>query len=251
MHRLGGARVYLGPNQNFALRNICEGDSLVFSNLALNPLTADFLEVKLRVLDQAAAPIKLSVSTNDKTASYYQSNQLSNNLARVPLSRDWQWYGQNSIDSIFLLLPPGREVEIESCRLVKASEVAPTISFVQGQDSGEGVRLVPKALKSIETIVTLPPLDNIDHLEIEISKANTFFENFPEKEGEAAILSRLEFPGSSKSKQIVLENPAKTTLYVARNSLTSDSFHQLRVRLLNKAGATVGELSNPVTVKIQ
>jgi hypothetical protein len=250
-HRLGGVITKSEPGaQAVVFENIAEGDSLAFSNLNLNPLSADFLEVKLKVLDNQPQALSLSVSLDDKTNSLAKSNNTNalNQLStlRIPLSRDWHWYSKATHDSLFLLLPPGRKVAINDCKLLATAEVAPILKSSL-PESYEGIieinsKTLQPANQKIDLQVDLPPLKNIKTLQIEISKPNTFYENFPANNGDAAIMEKQCLPISSpETVQHIKVSTAK---------LSHGLFYQLRVRLLDKNGSKVGEVSNPTTIKI-
>lgn len=251
-HRLGGVRTYLGPLQGLALSNIREGDSLAFSALQLNPLSADFLEVDLTILDAEPRPIQLAVSINDKDSSFYKSKPISKaalETFRVPLSRDWHWYEKSKIDSLYILLPPGRNLEINECRLIKAEAVAPSLD-IQGVQSNDGVVSIPRKNlqeKYIEATVTLPQMVEAEQIQIEISKANSFFENFPNNNGEDAVMLRQNV--GLKSRISTETKPKTVKILVNCQRLNPDFYYQLRARLLN-GGRVVGEHSNPVTVRL-
>ncbi|MBA4075924.1 MAG: hypothetical protein C0508_12855, partial [Cyanobacteria bacterium PR.023] len=104
-HRLGGVITKSEPcAQAVVFDNIAEGDSLAFSNLNLNPLSADFLEVKLKILDNQPQALSLGVSLDDKTNSLAKSNNTNalnqSSTLRIPLSRDWHWYSKATHDSL-------------------------------------------------------------------------------------------------------------------------------------------------------
>lgn len=251
-HRLGGVRTYVGPLNGLGLTNIKEGDSIAFSNLELNPLDTDFLEVSLQILDDEPNPIQIAISINDKDSGFYKSTPIakaSPSIVRVPLSRDWHWYENSKIDSLYILLPPGRELEIKNCRLIKAESIAPSLD-IQGVQSNEGVVSIshPNLQENcIEATVTLPPAVQAEQIQIEISKANSFFENFPKNNGEDAVMLRqivdIESGISTKAK------PDTLKVLVNCQRLDPGFYYQLRARLLNN-DAVVGEHSNPVTIRL-
>ncbi len=240
-HRLGGVKLMPVSNR-VILSNIAEGDSLAFHNLRVNPLSVDYLEADVTVLDKISQPVKLGVSINDKGAGHYQSKGIigaKKTLIRVPVSRDWHWYSQPTIESLFLLLPPGREIELSNCRLVPASAVAPVLQIDGGQESYEGVVSAALRRGKLKASVQLPVTNlNVDVMQIEVSKVNSFFENFPDNEGSAAVMEKQTF---------ALANGIE----INGGGLTPGSYHQIRLRLRDKDGVTVGELSDPVTVLLE
>jgi hypothetical protein len=250
-HRLGGvkAKLELAP-EAVVFDNIAEGDSLAFSNLNLNPLSADFLEVKLQALDDQPQPLSLRVSLDDKTTSLAKSNNTNalnqSSTLRIPLSRDWRWYSKPTHDSIFLLLPPGRKVAIRDCKLLATAEVAPVLKSSL-PESYEGIteinsKTLQSANQTIDLQLYLPPLKDIKTLQIEISKPNTFYDNFPADYGDAAVMEKQCLPA--------LSPVAEQNMKVSTANLSHGLFYQLRVRLLDKNGSKVGEVSNPTTIKI-
>lgn len=241
-HRLEGALSSRISTNQIAFNNILEGDAIAFSALNLNPLAADYLEARIRVLDNKPEPLKLGVSFDDKTRSYYESNTIAGTQKeeniRVPLSRNWKWFNGPTRDSLYLLLPPGRNIAISDCHFVRSEEVAPSVSTTSGLESNEGVIVIADSSSqrpnSIDLNVALPSLPSLSSIMVEISKANSFYENFPEMNGDAAIMTRLKFP---------LNAPIK----IETSHFIPDCYHQIRVRLLDKDGGTVGELSCPIT----
>lgn len=253
-HRLGGVLSKPDPNaQTVVFENIAEGDSIAFGNLNLSPLSADFLEVKLKVLDNLPQPISLSVSVDDKTAALGKSHETPTNQAnetstlRIPLSLDWRWYSKPAHDSIFLLLPPGRKVAISGSRLLATEAIAPVLNSSYHESFEGTLEINSKGLQlsnqTIDLQLHMPPLENIKTIQIEISKPNAFYENFPANSGDAAIMEKqyLTLLPSNKSKQ---------SIKISAANLSHGLFYQLRARLLDKNGVKVGEVSNPITVKI-
>lgn len=250
-HRLGGVITKSEPGaQAVVFENIAEGDSLAFSNLNLNPLSADFLEVKLKVLDNQPQALSLCISLDDKTNSLAKSNNTNalnqSSTLRIPLSRDWHWYSKATHDSLFLLLPPGRKVAIHDCKLLATAEVAPVLKSSL-PESYEGIieinsKTLQPANQTIDMQLDLPPLKDIKTLQIEISKPNTFYDNFPADNGDAAIMEKQCLPS--------LSIEAEQNIKVSTANLLHGLFYQLRVRLLDKNGSKVGEVSNPTTIKI-
>lgn len=249
-HHLGGATPSIYSKGQIAFNNIIEGDSIAFTDLNLNPLAVDYLEAHVCVLDKEPRALNLALSLDDKSKSYYQSNALKDNnkegILRIPLSRNWRWFDSSNRDSLYLLLPPGRKIALSNCRFVSTTDVAPIISISNGIDSYEGVTSIHSSQlpesqlhgnRCLNLNVSLPPLPNLSTMSLEISKANSFYENFPENDGNAAVKTRLSFPLSSNIK-IPCENFAP------------GCYHQIRLRLLDKTGASVGELSCPITVQL-
>ncbi len=244
-HRLGGVKLSPGDEPaSLKLTNVAEGDSLAFHNLRLSPMSVDYLEAQIKVLDKLQQPVKLAVSINDKSAGYYQSKGVigtKKTTIRVPLSRDWHWFAKPTIQSLFLLLPAGREIEISNCRLIKASDVAASVEIAGGAESYEGAvsaALSNNKLKANIQLPPLPPLNDAVTMQIEISKVNSFFENFPDNEGNGAVMEKQDFPLSS-------------AITINGEHLVKGSYHQIRLRLRDKDGVTVGELSDPVTLLVE
>lgn len=264
VHRLGGTRTSQAQSAKertaVSFYNIAPGDSLAFSAIDLNPLIADYFEAKIKVLDKKTEPIKLGISIDDETQSYYQSNPIKSEqnaqTIRVPLSKDWQWFSKPKIESIFLMLPPSRNIELSNCRLVSTAEVAPVLQLTSGKESFEGVveqTRQGEGIQSIAATVSLPPLKRIATIRIETSKPNTFFENFPNNEGKAAIMNHQNFVRASSEANNDTPKTGSTFTQQIRidpGQLLPNAYHQMRVRLLDSGGSTVGELSNPVTVKV-
>lgn len=264
VHRLGGTRASAStPTEERAGVSFCNVkpyDSFAFSALNLNPLIADYFEAKIKVLDKKSEPLKLGFSIDDETQSYYQSKPIKSALEaqmiRVPLSKDWQWFSKPKIESIFLMLPPSRNIELSNCRLVSTAEVAPVLQLTSGKESFEGVVEQTRPGEDIQSIaakVSLPPLEGIATIQIETSKPNAFFENFPADEGKAAIMNHQNFAKASSEANNHTPRTGSTfnqKIKIDTGQLSSDAYHQMRVRLLDSGGSTVGELSNPVTVKV-
>lgn len=251
-HRLGGARSYVGPMKGLGMTNIQEGDSIAFSELELNPESADFLEVKLQILDNEPSPIQLAVSINDKDRCFYKSkpfSKASTETIRIPLSRDWHWYEKSKIDSLYILLPPGRNLEISECRLTKAETVAPSLDIAgeQGNDGVISISSNNQNDKFLKTTVTLPPSIQAEQIQIEISKANSFFESFPDNNGEKAVMLRQNF--DLLSRMSLAAKPKTLKIHINCHQLNPGFYYQLRARLL-KGDRVTGECSDPLTIRL-
>lgn len=254
-HRLGGATASDSGKGEISFSNIEEGDSLVFSDLHLNPLSADYLQAKVTILDNESRSLKLGTSFDDKTRAYYSSQEIqgakAHSLLRIPLSRDWHWFEQPARNSLFLLLPPGRKIAVSDCQILRSRDIAPEISVTNGVESYEGVttlagRYKPGEKSILALHVSLPSLKDVAQIQVEISKANSFYENFPEDEGNAAIMSKKIYPLKiAEGKHL-----DSADIEVTCDQFVPGCYHAVRVRLLRADGSSIGELSCPITIQL-
>jgi hypothetical protein len=195
------------------------------------------------------------MSFDDKTRAFYSSQEIqgakAQNLLRIPLSRDWHWFAEPSRDSLFLVLPPGRKIAVSDCKILRSCDIAPTICLTNGVESYEGVTTIAKPNQpgekpTLALHVSLPPLEEVTQLQVEISKANSFYENFPKNEGNAAILSKQLYPVKFAKGSSLNTADIKVTC----DQLVPGCYHAIRVRLLKADGSSIGELSCPITIRL-
>ncbi len=257
--RLNGSSIACGQGHNFK-HTFC-GDSLAFDNLNLCPLNADFIAARVKILDNSSAPLRLGISLDGKTEAFYHSDTISNDngaagihreihTVLIPLSKDWHWYSKARVKSIDLLLPPSREIELVDCKLLQSNQVAPKLLLLGGQESFEGiVSLQTSSAKSnaVDAEIIPPPLSDWNSIEVEISKANTFFENATSAAAENSVVMRKQ---SFKIKLDELEHEHRIKLRIDTTGLHKGTYYQLRARLVGLNGKRVGEPSCAVTVTL-
>jgi hypothetical protein len=144
-----------------------------------------------------------------------------------------------------LIPPAGSKVLISSVRLVKEEEVRPTLKVTNAKMSNSGVYNLTGQTADIS--LRLSSLLPFDQYVIELSKANSFFENCTHGEAreEEGVISKVY-----KSVPPAPESNGIYTLKIPAKDLSPGVFQEARVRILDKSGATIGEPSAPVNLRL-
>lgn len=250
LHTIGGA-MQESTAQGMHIYNIKEGDSLAFSKLAMSPLGADFLEVKLK--SKCGGKLRATwIGANENTSSEklgertVESDPLEKDkeqTIRLRLSSNWHWYENSSIDSVFLLLPPGDDLTIEDVRLVSAAEVSPMLGTAHSPSS-TGVYSIDKNNQPKLDFWTrgLCDLSGDSEIALDITKPNAFLENVSPAEEAQVIQETIKFP--------LPAGVTHTELAIPSEKLADGALHQLRARIL-KNGKARGEASEAIVLQLR
>jgi hypothetical protein len=237
------------------LVDISEGDGLAFTNLDLSPLSADYLECAVHLRPTPGAT-EATFTANFDELSQNSSNQSTSKLkvkletdskaqdklVRIPLSSNWRWFIKK-VNTIFLELPAGSEVAINSVKLRRANEVQPTLTAEGLEQSSEGFYYVEaNKLLQLKTHLPLTSSDKkIDKLAIKITSPNAFLENFDK--GDDAIEQTVIYnvaPNCDETKLLSLDI----------SKLSRENYRQVQAQCLDAENRQVGERSNPITIKL-
>ncbi len=254
-HSLKRVRQTADKQSQPLLVDICEGDGLSFSNINMPPLSADYLECSLNLTPPADAreatfavnfdefsnnSSKLSTS---KAKLKLVSDKKQECLVRIPLSSNWRWFTKK-IDNLFLELPPGSEVAIHSLKLRRANELQPTLIAEGVKQSNEGFYFVDNKHLRLRVHLPLSASDEkIATLALKITAPNAFLDNFSNS------TDAIEQSSShSLESESLADNAIVLTLDLSK--LSRDSYRQVQVQCLNAKNQQIGELSDPITIKL-
>lgn len=254
-HSLQRVKTAGTPSQAL-LVDICEGDGLSFSNINMPPLSADYLECWLSLTPPAGAreatfDVNFDESSNNssklctsKVKVKLESDKKQECLVRIPLSSNWRWFTKR-IDNLFLQLPPGSAVAMHSLRLRRANEVQPSIKAEGVKQSNEGFYFINDN-KNLRLRVHLPLSasdEKIATVALKVTAPNAFLDNF--SNGADAIEQSTNHSLESES---LADNAIVLTLDLSK--LSRDNYRQVQVQCLNAKNQQIGELSDPITIKL-
>lgn len=251
-------RGYIAPitlkNDAVEINNMSQGGFEV-APLNIVPAEFDFLQLTINTADRAdlaGKAIKLSWSGKSYLKApgsgvhlYYLPDNLdaSKNLIKLnlPLSTFWKWYAYEYINNIFLELPPTASIAVLEATLLPDTLVCPQITITPANSGSYGAYALTA---SAEPTIKVSTLENTEQVELEISKVNFFFENFPGSKSREAILT---------VKNVRLKsNESEATFRIPRSlfSEAKNGYSQIRARCKGKDGKNLGEFSAPVTLEI-
>lgn len=236
------------------INNMSQGGFEV-APLNIVPSESDFLQLTINTADKADLAGKairlswsgksyLSVPESGVHLHYLpddldsSENQIKINL---PLSIFWKWYAYQYINNIFLEFPPTSSIAVLEARLLPDTLICPQISISPARAGSYGAYALNAAS---EPTIKVTPVKDAQVVELEISKVNFFFENFPGSKSREAILT---------VKNIRLKsNESEATFKIPRSLFgqAKNGYSQIRARCLGKDGKNLGEFSAPVTLEI-
>ncbi len=248
VHSIGRADVQSSDHTGLTLTNIQEGDGISFSQLQLNPLSADILEAEITVFDYPQNLKELTFSANfnelDSRCQIKTTKTIIDNLRQpflinIPLSQNWRWFTTNKLNSVSLQLPPGTTAKIGKARLINAEHIKPTITAPAYQQSNDGHYFIPSSEDAIEIHIALPELERIAKASVFITAKNAFFDIF--KNPHDAVEFTLALP----------IKPGQHTFSLDTKAIKSDSYRQISVQLLDKDGKAVGGESDAIMIQFK
>jgi hypothetical protein len=270
VHTLGHALVKTSSASSLNLYHIQDGDCLAFSQLNISPLACDYLQVKLKVTDRGTGKLSATfrgVNDNEVSTEEYGLRSVSESLPQndsvkapapgrdskdpaklaeetiyLPLSQNWRWYAHQAIETIFLQLPPGASIDVLSARLMTADQVAPALRASGLSAISTGVyQVLPNSAWHLSVDRRDLP-GAVTKIELDITKPNSFLENLAPHEQANAVMKTLEFDWPAGQSTAQLDIP--------QGILQKDVCHQLRVRLKDFGGKSVGQPSTPLIVQL-
>lgn len=255
-HSLKRVRQTTNDSSEALLVDICEGDGVSFSNLKMSPLSADYLECSLHLTPPADAhEVTFSVNFDElsdnssklctsKVKLKLETDRKQECLVRIPLSSNWRWYTKK-IENLFLELPPGSKVAMHSIKLRRASEVQASLKAEGVKQSNEGFYFIDES-KQLRLLIRLPLIasdQKIAKLVIKITAANAFLDNFSNSSD--AIEQSTSYSLDSES---LTAHAIPVTVDLSK--LSQDNYRQVQVQCLDAKNQPVGELSDPITIKL-
>jgi hypothetical protein len=259
VYSAGHAVVSRSDSGGIKFISVVPGDGLRFSGLNINPLSIDFLELKVRMVKPPRAGELVfktqwlgdhsgiatgSIAENEAVAEV-QSDQLSSNSTtiRIPLSHYWRWYTEGNIKELRLFLPnegSGTSTEITSACLRSAVHLRPGLHVLGARDNGVGVYEAKQTDGLSYDVSHIPGACGVV---VESSAPNFFFDlidgNSTREKGSP---NNLYF--SHKATGVNGE------VKLGTNVCPVGGYTQVRVQALNAAGQAIGEYSDPVTLLI-
>lgn len=250
-YSLGHAHGY-ADGEGWVFNKTRDGDGLLLAELDLNPLSVDFVELKVKSL--SASPIKFKVLWNldfeksepHQNAAAFAEREVASEhtsswrIVRIPASSKWRWFAAGNIKNLFIELPSGENrIEIKDVRLLPAKGIVPSVTAANCAPSGTGVSYA-KPGRPIEIKVSTPDFSEAHSIRLNVSKPNFFFDNFPGDARLQAIASQIVVERSSDNQTIRLD-PSK---------LGKHGYVQISATALSQDGAVKGEESDPLTIRL-
>lgn len=290
LHTMGHATVRIAKD-GLSIDNILEGDGIAFSGLNLNPLGADYLAVKLTVLKPGTGRLKAALQpatqrpdrpdnqsgleeqqkalaaiyapyeveaylqeNGSKSAAPQSSGQEGEQTVLLPLSENWRWY-IGDIDTIVLNLPASASLKLHSVALLKACQVRPLLRAENLESSSTGVLYRSKDSDPALTAVfqkDCQALRGMENLVVEITRANTFFENLAPQAVPSALSKSFTIPVTKLRRKdgTAQESSLELPINIKSDDLESGVYQQVRVRAVDRQGRTLGQPSAPVILRL-
>jgi len=249
IHTLGRASLVASSgNEGLTLGNIKEGDGIGFSQLHLNPLSADMLEAEIAIIDSPPNLEEFTVSASfDEKDSLCRVNTTEKSLGNskksflihLPLSQNWRWFTKDVIESLSLQMPPNTTTKINSVRLIKTEQIKPILVAPTYQLSPDGHYMIPALNDSLEFKVLMPKIDHVAKVAVYITAKNSFFDTF--EDAHKAVEHSFILP----------INQIQPTLTIDAKGLKSDAFRQVSILLLDKDGEALGLESDPIVIRFE
>ena len=254
----GANRGYITPmtlkNDAVEINDMSQGGFEV-APLNIVPAETDFLQLTINTADKAdlaGKAIKLSWSGKSHLKSpdsgvhlHYLPDDLdpSMNLIKLnlPLSTFWKWYAYEYISNIFLEFPPTASIAVLEAKLLPDTLICPQITITPANSGSYGAYAITA---SSEPTVKVRTIKDTEQVELELSKTNFFFENFPGSKSREAILTVKKVRLKSNESEASFKIPR--SLY----GEAKNGYSQVRARCIGKDGKNLGEFSAPVTLEI-
>jgi len=233
-----------------------EGDGLQFNNLLVDPRQYDFLQFEYR-LPAGTAPQKLVFQSKwhgDSDITGEQNTSVAHKLSvpigassdpalatsefqtvRIPVSHFWRWYTCGHITDLELILPPVPGIEVRHPVLTSDTSIRPQFKAIGISDDGSGVFNINNKSLFHADASNIP---GATQLKIECSKANYFFDQVEDNEGEAAIFASTVVPSAQFDGTL------------PGNFAPQQQYCEVRVRALDASGNPVGEYSDPAMIRL-
>jgi hypothetical protein len=248
-----GHAVYSVTGETLVMENVQDGDGLHISGLDLDPLDINFLVCEIHHSPEAVRPlvrvrwrgtVSEAPTQENAGASEPAAGAAEKQLAGcsgshparqwVRLSRYWRWFTCGRITEITLEFFPCRRLQISGIKFLPGPALLPTVRVAQLKPSPAGIYTYagdhPLVLQVSER--AMPG----GTLEVQISKPNYFFANFPEFMQNDAVGKTLNF------------RPGTTSIQLDPSSLPATGFFEIRCRYVKPDGSPASDYSDPVTI---
>ncbi len=251
---------WLVGSNNLSIQHCDAGTGLIAGPFDINPLAYDYLEIEMTTnppLEGRQISVSwLNATKNSSESSAWEKTAVALpphpvsacniqerylpaacefKIYRIPLSRYWRWHTNGMINYLWLEFPPARSIVIRNMRLVSDNSIVPKLSVAQLRPDNRGVYQIDKQIFDLD--LNASQIKNAKAIKLEFSKANYFFENFESNSDQAVLYS-------------TTINETNTHFLVNPNSFPSPGYYQIRAIGLSNEGQSVGEWSDPLTVKL-
>ena len=226
------------------VHQICINDQgLLMAPSNFDPYEYDFLEFKIKtafprelmfVFWKGLKTKRWEYCDSHRPLQKFISNATSPISIRIRLSDRWQWFTQGNINRLQLEFVPGQSVQVTDMQLVSARDLIPVLSIPNYQPNNIGVYSIKKGGDWLNFDAV--GVKNRTAIRIEISKPNYFFEDLPEEQSRAAVMT------------VINEHRNKGSIHIPDEVFAAPGSYQLRALCLDSTGQPVGERSDPVTI---
>lgn len=244
-----GRAIYGVDNGVVRITSMQDGDSVRIGGLSVNPVTADFLEFEYRAKDvPVGAQFKVfgqgngksserSAATGRESSAEVPMSSADNfKIARVRLSRYWNWFCQGDINALTVQPYPCSKIEMKDFKLLSADTVCPSLALVNAKCDGAGIYRTDAA--KVLLAINAQKVVGVDGFEIEIGKVNYFFNNFEKVDGASPVQSTVRADINAPS------------VFIDAKEFSTPGFYEVRARCVNKDGKPIGEYSDTLTLRI-
>lgn len=248
-----GHAVYKIYGQTLVMENVQDGDGLHISGLKLNPLDINFMVFEIKHSPGPTRPLvrvrwRGTMSEELKPANSMASEAPAGPAEkllvgcsgaplvhqRIRLSRYWQWFTCGRITDVTLEFFPCKSIQISGLKFLPGPALLPTIHVVDASPSPAGIYEYAGDRPLVLQVSDRPMADGT--LEVQVSKPNYFFANFPESMHEDAVGKSLKF------------RPGTTSIRLDRGSFPAPGFFEIRCRYLKPDGSPASDWSDAVTI---
>lgn len=248
-----GHAVYKIYGQTLVMENVQAGDGLHISGLNLNPLDINFLVFEIKHSPCSARPLVrvrwrgtmseglTSASSRISEAPAGPAEKLLVDCSGAPLvrqwirlSRYWQWFTCGRITDVTLELFPCKSIQISGLKFLPGPRLLPTLHVVDVSPSPAGIYELAGDGPLLLQVSDRPMEDGT--LEVQVSKPNYFFANFPESMQKYAVGESLNF------------RPGTTSIRLDQSSFPVPGFFEIRCRYVKPDGSPASDYSDSVTI---
>jgi hypothetical protein len=215
------------------------------AQLQLNPLKDDFavIEIKTESLPgEGKKQIDAFISASADAQRHISAVTLPETgkgqfqTIYVPLSSNWKWFQNSTINDLFLTMPSGNSV-VKSLRIQPEERCRPQIT-VAGLSVNENGSYWCAGNDKAQISVDASAMENVADITLEVSKANYFFDNFKDDQISVAVDKKLQLKGS------------KAEHLLNRADFAGAGFFQIRAIARDKNGAQMGAPSACISFSV-
>jgi hypothetical protein len=237
------------------LLNVQDGDGLLLSDVDVDPYQYQYLECELRTKSPLSNAVKASWYATDSMARGWhrqgcrqdlttstQLKELSSSWqkVRINLGHYWRWYASPKVTGLTIFPPPCASCEIRNIALLPNDLVCPGLKIDRAYGYNDPFMAVVESDK-IPLKISTNQLPANSEIELDISKANFFFDNFGDN-------SQID-PVGDRVKVSRYDNAVPFSTTVGSAVFPVAGFYQIKARCLNSEGVQIGEDSDPITLQ--